>query len=101
MEVCAVEREAGSDAVPQLREIDLDEQPPAVVADALPRDHDSSLDDCLLEAQRAERAGRVARQIDTRPRLAPRGLPLDHLGREAGTGERSSGAQDRQCRPRR
>ena len=43
MEICAMEREAGPDAVPQLREIDLDEQPAAVVAEALPRDHDRSL----------------------------------------------------------
>jgi hypothetical protein len=59
MEVCALEREAGPDAAPQLRDVHLDEQPAAVVADALPGNHDSSLRDGLLEPQHPERAGGV------------------------------------------
>jgi hypothetical protein len=53
VEVCPREREAGPDAIPQLREVNLDEQPTVVVADALPGDHDSSLRDCFFEAQGA------------------------------------------------
>lgn len=51
----AMECQAGADAVPRLRQIDLDEQPAAVVADTLPRDHDSSLRERLLEAERSQR----------------------------------------------
>ena len=100
MEICAVEREAGSDSVPQLREIDVDEQPAAVVADALPRDHESSLRDRLLEAERPQRAAGVPGQVDTRPRLAPGVLPLDDLDREAGTASARAAARPA-SRPRR
>ena len=51
VEICTMECNARADAVPQLRHIDLDEQPPAVVADALPGDHDPSLQDRLFEAE--------------------------------------------------
>ena len=53
-----MEREAGSDAVPHLREIDLDEQPAAVVAEALPRDHDrlSPTTACSSPSARSARA---------------------------------------------
>jgi hypothetical protein len=43
MEIRAMEREAGSNVVPDLGEIDLDEQPAAVVAETLPSDHDRPL----------------------------------------------------------
>lgn len=99
MEVCALEREAGPDAAPQLGDIDLDEQPAAAVADALPSDHNRCLQHCLFETQLAERPGRVPRQIDSHACLAPGGLPLDDLGREAGTGERPSGRQTRDAGP--
>ena len=89
MEICAMECQAGADAVPQLRQIDLDEQPAAVVADTLPRYHDSSLQDRLLEAEPSQRTGGIPGQVDTEPAPVPRGLPLDHFGREARTGERS------------
>ena len=72
---------------------------PAVVADALPGNHDSSLRDCLFEAQRAQRARSVARKVDTRPRFVPGRLPLDHLDREAGAGERSGGRETGDASP--
>src|SRR5512133_1914318 len=90
MEMSPRERATRPDSVPHLRKIDVDEQPAAIIADALPRDSDRVLHNCLFEAQRAQRAGRVPRQVDARARLVPRGLPLDDLGREAGTGKHSS-----------
>jgi hypothetical protein len=99
MEVSAREREAWADTVPQPREIDVDEQPGALIADALPVDHDTSLRDRIFQAQRTQRAGRVSGQVDTRPRLAPGGLPLHHLNRKVGTGERSSDRKTGKTRP--
>ncbi len=68
------------DSFPEFRKIDLDEQPAAVIADALSRDHDPSLHSSLLEAEHAQRTGRVPGQVDAGARLVPRGLPLDDLG---------------------
>jgi hypothetical protein len=99
MEVGAMERQAGSDPLPQRGEIDLDQQPAAVVADALPRNHDPSLQDCLFETQRAERRRRVPGQVYARARLAPHGLALDDLGREASTRERSGGRETGDASP--
>ena len=57
MEVCPLKREAGPDAIPQLRQIDLDKQPAAVIADALSRDHDSPLQTaCSRPSARSARA---------------------------------------------
>lgn len=99
MQVGALEREAGPDALPQLREIDLNEQPASIVADPLPRDHNSSLQHFLLEAQRAQRPGRVPRQVDISAHLDAGGVSLDHLDREASTGERSGGREARDAGP--
>ncbi len=93
VEICTMKRQAGADAVPQRRQIDLDEQPAAVVADALPGDHDPSLQDRLLEAEPPQRTGGIPGQVDTRARPVPRGFAFDRLDSEASTGERSSGSK--------
>jgi hypothetical protein len=99
VEVYSRERETRSDAVPQLREIDLDEQPAAVVADQLARDRHSSVGHCLFEAQGTQRAGGVPGQVDTRPGLVPGGLPLDHLDGESSLGERLGGRESGETSP--
>jgi len=55
-----VQREAGSYAIPHLRDINFKEQPSTVVAEALARNDHASGQRCLVEVKRSERADRIA-----------------------------------------
>jgi hypothetical protein len=105
VEICAMERKARPDAVPQRRYVDLEEQPAASVAEALLRDGHGPVDDGVLEPERAKRPSRVAGQVDASACVAPRRLALDELGHEAGATEssrrretRDAGAHDEHAR---
>lgn len=93
VEIRSLKREAGSDAVPQPRHVDLDEESAPVIAHTLARDDDGLLDHRVLKVECAEGAGRVTGQVDAGTGLLPGPLPLHDFGREPGTGERSGGAE--------
>jgi hypothetical protein len=77
-------REARPDGCPQLGDVDLEQQPAAVVAEALARDLDCSRGDLCLQAEDTEGADSVAGQIDPGACMAPCRFALDHLDRDAG-----------------
>jgi hypothetical protein len=95
VEICAMERKARTDVVPQRRCVDLEEQPAECVAESLRRDRHGPVGDGVLEPERAKRPSRVAGQVDASARVAPRRLALDQLGHEAGTTERSGRRETR------
>jgi len=85
-----VQREAGPYAGPHIRDINLKEQPSAVVAEALARNDHASRQRFLIEPEGAEHADGIARQEDACTLAAPACLTLDHVDRESLTGERAS-----------
>ena len=82
VQVGSVQREAWPDGRPKLGDVDLGEQPAAVVVEALPRDLDGSGGDLRLESEGAQGASGVAGQIDAGTGRPPHGFALDHLGRD-------------------
>ena len=88
MQVGAMQREARPDSCPQLGDVDLAQQPAAVVTEALARDLDGSRGDSRLQAEGAECAGGVAGQIHAGTCMAPCGFTLDHLDCDAAARER-------------
>ena len=85
VQVGAVHGQARPDARPQPRDVDLAQQPAAVVAEALPRD----LAALRLDAERAQRPHRVAGEVEAGAGGPRRGVALDHLDRGAVASERS------------
>ncbi len=61
VQVGAMDREARPDGGPELCDIDVAEQPPAVITEALARDPDRVGGDLRLQAEGAQRPSRVAR----------------------------------------
>ena len=55
----------------------------------------SSLGNRGLQAESAQRPGRVGWQVDARPGVRPGGFPFDHLGGEAALPERSGDPETR------
>ena len=84
VQVGAVHGQARPDARPQPGDVDLEQQPAAVVAEALARD----LVALRLDAERAQRAHRVAGEVDAGAGGPRHGVALDHLDRGAVARER-------------
>ena len=94
VELGSMNRQAWPDGAPELRDVDLAQQPAAVIAEALARYLDGTARNLRVEAERAQGARGVPGQIHAGTGGPPRGLALDHLGR--GTDAREH-ARERQA----
>jgi hypothetical protein len=101
VQVGPMNHEAWPDGPPELGDVDLEEQPAALVAEALPWDLDGPGGDTRLEPERTEGASGVAGQIHSGTGRPPRRFAFDHLERDAGAARASARAPSRRSRPRR
>jgi hypothetical protein len=85
--------QAGTDAPPQLMEVDVGEQVPAVVEEALTGDPGPTGGHSALQAQGAQGTDTVGGQVDASPGATPAGFSFDHLGGESGLAQGSGQGQ--------
>ena len=91
--------QAGTDAPPQLMQVDVGEQAPAVVEEALTGDPGPMGGHSALQAQGPQGTDAVGGQVDAGPGDTPAGFPFDHLRGEPGLAESSGQGQPWPGRP--
>jgi hypothetical protein len=99
VQVGAGQGQAAHLLAPQLAQVDVGEHPPAVVQQPLAGDGDRPGGDLVLQAQGAQRAHAVVRQVHAGPGSLEGGLPFDHLRGEPGPAQRSRQRQPGDPRP--
>ena len=95
MQVCASHPDAWSDRTPHRIEVDLGEEPPAVVQNPLISHTDRSRRHRIAKAQRLERTHTVGGEVDAGSRRRPGRCALDDL---CGDPARTQGAAKRESR---
>ena len=99
VEVGAGHGQAGAGIPPELAQVDLDQQPAAVVQHPLALDGGGPGRHRRLQAERPQGADAVGGQVHAGPGVRPAGLPLDQLGREPGPAQRPGQRQPGQPGP--
>ena len=89
--------QAGTDISPQPVQVDVGEQVPAVVEEALTGDPGPTGGHSALQAQGAQGTDTVGGQVDASPGDTPAGFSFDHLG--ASPAWRRALARDRPAKP--
>jgi hypothetical protein len=90
----STEREAWPDRCPEFGDVDLFEQSPAVILEALRRDLDCSGGDLRLESEDAQRPRGIAGKVDAGSGGSPDTFTLDQIERDVGVRQR---ARERQA----
>jgi hypothetical protein len=93
------QRQARPDVAPQLPQVDVGQQPPAVVQQPLARDRGGAAGHRVLQAQRPQDADAVGGQVHAGAGAVEALGPLDHLGREPGLPQRPGQCQAGQPGP--
>jgi hypothetical protein len=91
--------QAGADLAPEPVQVDVGEQAPAAVEEALTGDPGPTGGHSALQAQSPQGTDAVGGQVDAGPGDTPAGFSFDHLRSESGLAQRSGQGQAGQASP--